>query len=53
MNGGWPPHLHFQAMVEPDLGGKRGDYPGVATRGDWESSSQVSLTQTPYLRPLL
>ena len=28
VNGDWPPHLHFQIMVETQ--GKRGDYPGVA-----------------------
>lgn len=27
-NVGWPPHLHFQVMR--DLGGRSGDYPGVA-----------------------
>lgn len=27
-NGDWPPHLHFQIML--DLGGLRGDFPGVA-----------------------
>ena len=27
-NGGWPPHVHFQVML--DLLGKRGDFPGVA-----------------------
>lgn len=26
-NGGWPPHLHFQFIL--DLEGKSGDYPGV------------------------
>ena len=26
-NMGWPPHLHFQVIR--DLGGRRGDYPGV------------------------
>lgn len=26
-NGGWPPHLHFQIVI--DLEGKIGDYPGV------------------------
>lgn len=26
-NGGWPPHLHFQVML--DMQGMRGDYPGV------------------------
>ncbi|MEJ2190043.1 MAG: peptidoglycan DD-metalloendopeptidase family protein [Acidobacteriota bacterium] len=27
-NGGWPPHLHFQ--IVSDIGGWRGDFPGVA-----------------------
>lgn len=26
-NGHWPPHLHFQLML--DIGGAKGDYPGV------------------------
>ncbi len=26
-NGGWPPHLHFQIIL--DMEGKQGDYPGV------------------------
>lgn len=26
-NGGWPPHLHFQVVI--DMEGKKGDYPGV------------------------
>ncbi len=26
-NGGWPPHLHFQLIV--DIGDYKGDYPGV------------------------
>ncbi len=29
-NGGWPPHLHFQLIV--DMGEWRGDYPGVGER---------------------
>lgn len=28
-NGGWPPHLHFQVIL--NIGDYRGDYPGVAT----------------------
>lgn len=35
-NVGWPPHLHFQIMR--DLGGRRGDYPGVcrsSERAQW------------------
>ena len=27
-NGNWPPHLHFQIML--DLEGRKGDFPGVA-----------------------
>jgi murein DD-endopeptidase MepM/ murein hydrolase activator NlpD len=26
-NGQWPPHLHFQLVI--DMEGKKGDYPGV------------------------
>jgi hypothetical protein len=33
-NGDWPPHLHFQLIW--DLGGKWGDYPGVAAERDLE-----------------
>lgn len=34
-NGGWPPHLHFQLIL--DLEGMVGDYPGVVGPGkaDW------------------
>lgn len=28
-NGQWPPHLHFQVML--DMEGKKGDYPGVCS----------------------
>jgi murein DD-endopeptidase MepM/ murein hydrolase activator NlpD len=31
-NGNWPPHLHFQLIA--DLGGRNGDYPGVASRSE-------------------
>jgi peptidoglycan LD-endopeptidase LytH len=31
-NGDWPPHLHFQIMV--DMLGKTGDFPGVASEKD-------------------
>ena len=27
VNGSWPPHLHFQVIR--DMGGYRGDFPGV------------------------
>jgi hypothetical protein len=26
-NGNWPPHLHFQLII--DMQGMKGDYPGV------------------------
>ena len=35
-NGGWPPHLHFQKII--DMQGRSGDFPGVAKmseREDW------------------
>ncbi|MFN8393545.1 MAG: peptidoglycan DD-metalloendopeptidase family protein [Bacteroidia bacterium] len=28
-NGNWPPHLHFQIII--DMEGKQGDYPGVCS----------------------
>jgi murein DD-endopeptidase MepM/ murein hydrolase activator NlpD len=31
-NGGWPPHLHFQIIL--DIGGAKGDYPGVCKRSE-------------------
>ncbi len=31
-NGHWPPHLHFQLIV--DMKGNIGDYPGVAAKDD-------------------
>jgi hypothetical protein len=35
VNGGWPPHVHFQLNAELELGGWKGDYPGVCAAGDW------------------
>ena len=32
VNGGWPPHLHFQLML--DMEGKVGDYPGACRNAD-------------------
>lgn len=32
-NGDWPPHLHFQLML--DMQGRRGDFPGVAPPADY------------------
>ncbi len=36
-NGGWPPHLHFQAMT--DLLDLEGPLPGVAAPHDWDAWS--------------
>jgi len=35
VNGGWPPHLHFQINSELSHGGWQGDYPGVCSPADW------------------
>jgi 4-aminobutyrate aminotransferase-like enzyme/Ser/Thr protein kinase RdoA (MazF antagonist) len=32
VNGGWPPHLHFQVIA--DMLGRRGEFPGVAAPGE-------------------
>ena len=40
VNGGWPPHLHFQVVT--DMLGSKGDFPGVAGPGQrnvWRSLS--------------
>lgn len=34
-NGQWPPHLHFQVIL--DLGNKKGDFPGVCKFSEKES----------------
>lgn len=33
-NGGWPPHLHFQIIL--DTGNRKGDYPGVCRYSEKE-----------------
>ncbi|HMO63057.1 MAG TPA: peptidoglycan DD-metalloendopeptidase family protein [Ferruginibacter sp.] len=33
-NGNWPPHLHFQVII--DMQEKKGDYPGVCTKTERE-----------------
>ncbi|WP_242928531.1 peptidoglycan DD-metalloendopeptidase family protein [Pontibacter vulgaris] len=38
-NGDWPPHLHFQIIS--DMGGRTGDYPGVATTAEKELYRQL------------
>lgn len=34
-NGQWPPHLHFQLII--DMQGKKGDYPGVCALSERET----------------
>jgi murein DD-endopeptidase MepM/ murein hydrolase activator NlpD len=46
-NGGWPPHLHLQQIL--DLLDRRGDFPGVARRS--ERARWLSLCPDPW--PLL
>ncbi len=43
VNGGWPPHLHFQVIV--DMLGREGEFPGVAAPGEREI--WVSLCPDP------
>jgi murein DD-endopeptidase MepM/ murein hydrolase activator NlpD len=40
-NGGWPPHLHFQLII--DIGNHQGDYPGVVN----ESKKEYYLNNCP------
>ena len=41
VNGGWPPHLHFQIIL--DIGEHKGDFPGVIA----ESKSEEFLLNCP------
>jgi 4-aminobutyrate aminotransferase-like enzyme/Ser/Thr protein kinase RdoA (MazF antagonist) len=45
VNGGWPPHLHFQIIT--DLLGKHGDFPGVARPS--QRALWLSLSPDPNL----
>ncbi|MFZ4544095.1 MAG: peptidoglycan DD-metalloendopeptidase family protein [Saprospiraceae bacterium] len=42
-NGGWPPHLHFQLIL--DMLGMDGDFPGVAT--ELESAYYMDICPNP------
>lgn len=46
-NGGWPPHLHFQLIVDP--AGYRGDYPGVARASERELWLRRCPDPVPWL----
>ncbi len=45
VNGGWPPHLHFQIIT--DLLGRRGEFPGVARPS--ERDVWLSISPDPNL----
>jgi len=45
VNGGWPPHLHFQIIT--DLMGRQGDFPGVARPS--ERAIWLSVSPDPNL----
>ncbi|MCF8106397.1 MAG: aminotransferase class III-fold pyridoxal phosphate-dependent enzyme [Desulfohalobiaceae bacterium] len=47
VNGGWPPHLHFQVMH--DLLGLVGDFPGVARPSQREVWSAIVPDPSPVL----
>jgi 4-aminobutyrate aminotransferase-like enzyme/Ser/Thr protein kinase RdoA (MazF antagonist) len=38
-NGGWPPHLHFQIIL--DMLGETGNFPGVARPAEWDIWNHV------------
>ncbi|MEZ6029440.1 MAG: peptidoglycan DD-metalloendopeptidase family protein [Hyphomonadaceae bacterium] len=47
-NGGWPPHLHFQVLLE--IGAAKGDYPGVCRRSEMERWLAICPDPAPLLR---
>ncbi|MEM8899389.1 MAG: aminotransferase class III-fold pyridoxal phosphate-dependent enzyme, partial [Bacteroidota bacterium] len=46
-NGNWPPHLHFQLML--DLLGNEGDFPGVAYPHESQIWKQLCPDPTPFV----
>jgi len=46
-NGGWPPHLHFQIILE--IGSAKGDYPGVCKRSEAERWLSICPDPAPLL----
>lgn len=46
-NGAWPPHLHFQVMT--DMLGNSGDFPGVASKNDWQRFKDICPDPAPLL----
>lgn len=47
VNGDWPPHLHFQVIL--DMQGKTGDYPGVFRKGEREQWKRICPDPAPLL----
>lgn len=47
VNGGWPPHLHFQIMK--DMQGHQHDYPGVSSMVELENYKNNCPDPTPIL----
>lgn len=57
VNGGWPPHVHFQIDTEVGHGGWAGDYPGVCAASDWPAYAALCpdanlLLRCPYVEPV-
>jgi murein DD-endopeptidase MepM/ murein hydrolase activator NlpD len=46
-NGGWPPHLHFQVIL--DIGEARGDYPGVCRSSERDHWLSICPDPAPLL----
>lgn len=47
-NGDWPPHLHFQAMI--DLLGHSGDFPGVCKVSEQKKYAEICLNPMVLLK---
>jgi len=47
VNGDWPPHLHFQLIL--DMQGRRGDYPGVFKKSEREQWKRICPDPAPLL----
>jgi Ser/Thr protein kinase RdoA (MazF antagonist) len=57
INGGWPPHVHFQVETEGGMGGWVGDYPGVARASDWPAYALLTpdpnlILRCPWVEPV-
>ncbi|ESQ82624.1 hypothetical protein AEAC466_15910 [Asticcacaulis sp. AC466] len=47
VNGDWPPHLHFQIIL--DMQGRRGDYPGVFKKSERDQWKRICPDPAPLL----